>query len=57
MKQRDVIRYLHMGCGESLAARQFPQPGPVTAAASGQSANSKSASMPKKRRKAHEEQR
>ena len=23
MKQRDMIRYLHMGCGESLAARQF----------------------------------
>jgi hypothetical protein len=56
MKQRDVIRYLHMGCGESLAARQFPQPGPVTVAASGQSVNRKAASMPK-RRKAHEEQR
>jgi len=23
MKQRDMIRYLHMGCGESLAARQL----------------------------------
>ncbi|WP_457673406.1 hypothetical protein [Thiolapillus sp.] len=56
MKQRDVIRYLHMGCGESLAARQFPQPVPVTAVASGQPAHSKTATRPK-RRKAHEEQR
>ncbi|WP_456404192.1 hypothetical protein [Thiolapillus sp.] len=23
MKQRGMIRYLHMGCGESLAARQL----------------------------------
>jgi hypothetical protein len=23
MKQRDMIRYLHMGCGEALAARRF----------------------------------
>lgn len=23
MKQRSMIRYLHMGCGESLAARQL----------------------------------
>ncbi len=57
MKQRDVIRYLHMGCGESLAARQFPQAGPLTPEASGQPLNSKAASMPKKRRKTHEEQR
>ena len=56
MKQRDVIRYLHMGCGESLAARQFPQPGLVTEPASGQVGNRKTASLPK-RRKAHEEQR
>ncbi|WP_456449325.1 hypothetical protein [Thiolapillus sp.] len=56
MKQRDVIRYLHMGCGESLAARQFPQPGWVTEVVREQSGSRETASLPK-RRKAHEEQR
>jgi hypothetical protein len=55
MKQRDVIRYLHMGCGESLAARQFSRPGLVTEVACRQPENRKTASLPK-RRKTHEEQ-
>ncbi len=55
MKQRDVIRYLHMGCGESLAARQFPQSGRVTELACGQIGKRKTASQPK-RRKVYEEQ-
>ena len=55
MKQRDVIRYLHMGCGESLAARQFPQPGRIAEVVRQQQGNGKTASLPK-RRKVHEEQ-
>lgn len=56
MKQRGMIRYLHMGCGESLAARQLQglklEKGPVIR----QSKCVKTGAV-EKRRKSNEEQR
>lgn len=56
MKQRGMIRYLHMGCGESLAVRQLQglvlEEGPVI-----RQLKSVKTGAVEKRRKSHEEQR
>ncbi|WP_456418532.1 hypothetical protein [Thiolapillus sp.] len=56
MKQQSMIRYLHMGCGESLAARQLGDLALKKIAAARQLQPVPSADA-KKRRKPHEEQR
>ncbi len=56
MKQQSMIRYLHMGCGESLAARQLGSLALKDVMAARQ-LNPAKPVVVEKRRKAHEEQR
>ncbi|WP_457667039.1 hypothetical protein [Thiolapillus sp.] len=57
MKQRGMIRYLHMGCGESLAARQLGNMILEDNAALRQMKTAKAAVVEERRRKNYEEQR
>ena len=57
MKQRGMIRYLHMGCGESLAARQLGNMILEDNAALRQMKTAKAAVVEQRRRKNYEEQR
>ncbi|WP_456376929.1 hypothetical protein [Thiolapillus sp.] len=56
MKQRSMIRYLHMGCGESLAARQLGNLALKDVAAARQ-LKPVPVAVTEKRRRTHEEQR
>ncbi len=56
MKQQSMIRYLHMGCGESLAARQLENLALKDIAAARQLQSVAPAAV-EERRKKHEKQR
>ena len=57
MKQRGMIRYLHMGCGESLAARQLGNMNLEDDTVIRRMKSANTAVIEERRRKRHEEQR